>query len=124
MRMMCPSQTGHTPGFFLKEFCKRVWYESPNYLLMHISNYPIINAVQQSNSIFVCLAAAASVSILGAYLLIQMLVVNFCKVIRHQQLVFLLDMDPSANLVKSFLVLADRMFFLVGAGDGSWVLTW
>lgn len=91
---------------------------------MHISNYPIINAVQQSNSIFVCLAAAASVSILGAYLLIQMLVVNFCKVIRHQQLVFLLDMDPSANLVKSFLVLADRMFFLVGAGDGSWVLRW
>lgn len=90
---------------------------------MHISNYPIINAVQQSNSIFVCLAAAAaSVSILGAYLLIQMLVVNFCKVIRHQQLVFLLDMDPSANLVKSFLILVDRVFFLVGAGDGSWVL--
>jgi len=44
---------------------------------MHISNYAIVNAAQQSNDVFVGLAAAAaSTSIFEAHLLIQ---TRFCR---------------------------------------------
>lgn len=78
---------------------------------MHISNYLIINVEQQSEYIFVCLAAAASISILVAYLLIQMFLSSTSAVTRHEQLAFLLDMDLG-KFCKKFPDLSQSLVLL------------